>query len=67
MRKISIEKISEVLGHRFVLNLSVRQSGKSASVSKSVASRYCIRFKELNVSIEEFLSLNTKGNTSYYR
>ena len=30
-------KISEVLRHHFVLNMSVRQSGKSAGVSKSVA------------------------------
>ena len=58
MRKISMGKISEVLRHRFVLNLSVRQSGKDAGVSKSVASRYCIRFDELNISIDEFLALN---------
>ena len=51
-------KISEVLRYHFVLKLSIRQSGKDAGVSKSVASRYCIRFNELNVSIDEFLALN---------
>ena len=58
MRKISMEKISEVLRYYFVLNLSVRQSGKDAGVSKSVASRYCMRFKELDISIDDFLILN---------
>lgn len=53
-----MKEISEVLRYHFVLNLSVRQSGKAAGVSKSVASRYCIRFKELDISIDDFLVLN---------
>ena len=42
----------------FKLELSVRQSGSAANVSKSVASRYCNRFKELDISIDDFISLN---------
>lgn len=53
-----MKEISEVLRYNFVLKLSVRQSAKAASVSKSVASRYCIRFKELDISVEDFLLLN---------
>jgi transposase len=62
-----MKKISEVLRYRFMLNLSVRQSGKNAGVSKSVASRYCVRFKELDISIDDFLSLNeTQQDKLFY-
>ena len=58
MRKVSMKKICEVLRLHFKLELSVRQSGSGANVSKSVASRYCNRFKELDISIDDFISLN---------
>ena len=58
MEKISMGKISEVLKFHFKLGLSIRQSGKAANVSKSVASRYCNRFNEIALNIDEFLLLN---------
>ena len=58
MRKVSMKKICEVLRLHFKLELSVRQSASAANVSKSVASRYCNRFKELDITIDDFISLN---------
>ena len=58
MEKISMGKISEVLKFHLKLGLSIRQSGKAANVSKSVASRYCNRFNEIALNINEFLQLN---------
>ena len=58
MEKISMKKISEVLRFHFKLGMSVRQSGKAANVSRSVASRYCNRFNEITLNIDDFLNLN---------
>jgi transposase len=53
-----MKKISEVLRLHFKLDLSVRQSAAASKVSLGTASNYINRFKELNLDIEKFLSLN---------
>lgn len=58
MRKVSMKKIVEVLRLHFKLELSIRQSANAASVSRSTASDYCIKFKQLDISIDDFISLN---------
>ena len=58
MRKVSMKKISEVLRLHFKLDLSVRQSAAASKVSLGTASNYINRFKELNLDIEKFLSMN---------
>jgi len=58
MKKVSMKKISEVLRFHFKLELSIRQSAHAANVSRSTASDYSKRFKELGVSIDSFISLD---------
>ena len=58
MRKISMKKITEVLRLHLTLNLSLRQSAQLCKVSLGTASNYVKRFNELNINIEEFMSLN---------
>ena len=58
MKKVSMKKISEVLRFHFKLELSIRQSANAANVSRSTASDYCKRFKELDISIDSFISLD---------
>jgi len=58
MKKVSMKKIIEVLRLHFKLELSIRQSASAVNVSRSTASDYCIKFKKLNVDIDDFISLN---------
>ena len=58
MRKVSMKKISEVLRLHFKLNLSLRQSATLSKISLGTACNYINRFKELNIDIDEFISLN---------
>jgi len=58
MRKVSMKKISEVLRLHFKLNLSLRQSATLLKISLGTASNYINRFKELNIDIDKFISLN---------
>lgn len=58
MRKVSMKKISEVLRLHFKLNLSLRQSATLSKISLGTASNYINRFKELNIDIDDFISLN---------
>ena len=53
-----MKKISEVLRLHFKLNLSIRQCAKVLNVSRGSVANYCNRFKELNIGIDEFISLN---------
>ena len=53
-----MKKISEVLRLHFKLGLSLRKSSRSSKVSVGSASYYIARFKELSISIDDFLSLN---------
>lgn len=53
-----MKKICEVLRLHFKLELSVRQSGSAANVSRGTASNYCKRFEQLSLNINDFLSLN---------
>ena len=53
-----MKKISEVLRLHFKLGLSLRKSSWSSKVSVGSASYYITRFKELSISIDDFLSLN---------
>ena len=58
MRKVIMKKISEVLRFHFKLELPIRASAKAAGVSRSVASRCCARFKELDINIDDFILLD---------
>ena len=58
MKKVSMKKVSEVLRFHFKLELSIRQSANAANVSRSTASDYCKRFKELGITIDNFISLD---------
>ena len=42
-----MKKICEVLRLHFKLELSVRQSGSAANVSRGTASNYCKRFEKM--------------------
>ena len=53
-----MKKIVEVLRLHFKLNLSLRQSATLSKISLGTASNYVNRFKELNIDIDEFISLN---------
>ena len=58
MKRVSMRKISEVLRLHFKLNLSIRQSANATNTSRGSANNYCTRFKELNIDIDKFISLN---------
>jgi len=58
MRKVSMKKICEVLRLHFKLELSIRQSANATNVSRGTASNYCKRFEKLDISIDDFISLN---------
>ena len=58
MKKVSMRKIVEVLRLHFKLELSIRQSAKTANVSRGTASNYCKRFESLDIAIDDFISLN---------
>ena len=53
-----MKKIIEVLRLHLKLNLSLRQSATLSKISLGTASNYVNRFKELNIDIDEFISLN---------
>jgi hypothetical protein len=53
-----MKKIIEVLRLHLKLNLSLRQSAILSKISLGTASNYVNRFKELNIDIDEFISLN---------
>jgi len=53
-----MKKIGEVLRLHFKLELSVRQTSKSINVSRGTVSNYCKRFKQLDITIDEFIALN---------
>ena len=53
-----MKKIVEVLRLHLKLNLSLRQSATLLKISLGTASNYVNRFKELNIDIDEFISLN---------
>lgn len=58
MKKVSMKKIVEVLRLHFKLELSLRQSASAANVSRGTASNYCKKFETLNLSVDDFISLN---------
>ena len=58
LRKVSMRKIVEVLRLHLKLNLSLRQSATLLKISLGTASNYVNRFKELNIDIDKFISLN---------
>ena len=53
-----MRKIVEVLRLHLKLNLSLRQSATLLKISLGTASNYVNRFKELNIDIDKFISLN---------
>ena len=53
-----MKKIIEVLRLHLKLNLSLRQSATLSKISLGTASNYVNRFKEININIDEFISLN---------
>lgn len=53
-----MRKIVEVLRLHLKLNLSLRQSATLSKISLGTASNYVNRFKEINIDIDEFISLN---------
>ena len=53
-----MRKIIEVLRLHLKLNLSLRQSATLSKISLGTASNYVNRFKEININIDEFISLN---------
>ena len=53
-----MKKIVEVLRLHLKLNLSLRQSATLSKISLGTASNYINRFKEINIDIDEFISLN---------
>ena len=53
-----MKKISEVLRLHFKLHLSLRQSATLSKISLGTASNHINRFKEINIDIDEFISLN---------
>ena len=53
-----MKKICEVLRLHFKLKLSIRQCANALNVSRGSVANYCNRFKELNINIDEFISLN---------
>jgi transposase len=53
-----MKKIIEVLRLHLKLNLSLRQSATLSKISLGTASNYVNRFKEINIDIDEFISLN---------
>lgn len=59
-----MSRVREVLRLRFVAKLSIRKSAVSANVSRSTVSDYCKRFKQCNIDIELFLSLDENKQES---
>lgn len=53
-----MKKIVEVLRLHLKLNLSLRQSATLSKISLGTASNYVNRFKEINIDIDKFISLN---------
>ncbi len=53
-----MKKIVEVLRLHLKLNLSLRQSATLSKISLGTASNYINRFKEINIDIDKFISLN---------
>ena len=53
-----MRKIVEVLRLHLKLNLSLRQSATLSKISLGTASNYVNRFKEINIDIDKFISLN---------
>lgn len=53
-----MRKIIEVLRLHLKLNLSLRQSATLSKISLGTASNYVNRFKEININIDKFISLN---------
>ena len=53
-----MKKIVEVLRLHLKLNLSLRQSATLSKISLGTASNYINRFKEINIDIDDFISLN---------
>jgi hypothetical protein len=53
-----MKKIIEVLRLHLNLNLSLRQSATLSKISLGTASNYVNRFKEINIDIDKFISLN---------
>ena len=53
-----MRKIVEVLRLHLKLNLSLRQSATLSKISLGTASNYINRFKEINIDIDKFISLN---------
>ena len=53
-----MRKIIEVLRLHLKLNLSLRQSATLSKISLGTASNYVNRLKEININIDEFISLN---------
>ena len=53
-----MKKIIEVLRLHLKLNLSLRQSATLSKISLGTASNYVNRFKEINIDIDKFISLN---------
>ena len=53
-----MRKIIEVLRLHLKLNLSLRQSATLSKISLGTASNYVNRFKEINIDIDKFISLN---------
>ena len=53
-----MKQIVEVLRLHFKLELSIRQSAKTANVSRGTVSNYCKRFESLDMAIDDFISLS---------
>ena len=53
-----MKKICEVLRLHFKQELSIRQCTNSTGVSRGTVSNYCKRFKNLDIDIDTFISLN---------
>ena len=58
------KKIIEVLRLHLKLNLSL-QSSTLSKISLGTASNYVNRFKEINIDINEFISLNEMNKKNF--
>ena len=61
-----MKKIIEVLRLHLKLNLSLRQSATLSKISLGTASNYVNRFKELNIDIDKFISLNEIEQKNFF-
>ena len=61
-----MKKIIEVLRLHLKLNLSLRQSATLSKISLGTASNYVNRFKEINIDIDKFISLNEIEQKNFF-